>query len=223
MLIEIKNWATGETIYSMESVSLKEALEEAVLAGIDLSYAKLNRAELNGAKLNGAKLNGAKLNGAELNGAKLNGAKLNGAELNGAKLNGAKLNRAELNRAELNRAELNGAKADLYMTLVAAIPELPGLKKALMEGRINGSQYEGDCACLVGTIANIRHEDYATLKGITADSSRPSERIFLAIKKGDTPENNPIAKIILGWIEEFESYIYPVTGEPLKIIEVQNG
>jgi hypothetical protein len=31
----------------------------------------------------------------------------------------------------------------------------------------------------------------------------PAERWFLAIKSGDTPETNPVAKITLEWIDEF--------------------
>jgi hypothetical protein len=34
---------------------------------------------------------------------------------------------------------------------------------------------------------------------LEGDSNRPIERLFLAIKKGDTPETNPIAKIVHGW------------------------
>ena len=66
----------------------------------------------------------------------------------------------------------------------------------------------GDCACLVGTIANIRHKKYTELgNGLIPNSSRPAERWFMGIKKGDTPENNQISKITVEWIDEFQQLL----------------
>jgi Pentapeptide repeats (8 copies) len=209
IVIEIKRWTDGRVLYTAENASdVRTALEEAVRAGAKLNDAKLNGAKLNDAKLNdaelnGAKLNGAELNGAELNGAELNGAKLNGAELNGAKLNDAKLNGAKLNGAKLNGAKLNGAKLndvltpshalwvfrqDLWSILDMAPREVMGLRLAIVDGRIDGSTYRGDCACLVGTIANMRgvSVDGGAL-GIPTDSSRPAEQWFMPIREGMVP------------------------------------
>ncbi len=55
---------------------------------------------------------------------------------------------------------------------------------ALREGRVNGSTYTGECACLVGTIANVRRVDVELLE---KDSSRPAEVWFLMIYIGDKP------------------------------------
>jgi hypothetical protein len=64
--------------------------------------------------------------------------------------------------------------------------------------------YEGDCCCLVGTIANACGAPYRTLAGgLTPNSSRPAERWFLGIKPGDTPETSQIVAITVGWIDEF--------------------
>lgn len=96
---------------------------------------------------------------------------------------------------------LEGVKSDLFAVLKSSPREVAGLKKSLVAGKINGSVYEGECACLVGTIANLRRCDYRMLG---PNPSRPAERWFAAINPGDTPKNNPIAKIALDWVEEFQ-------------------
>ena len=93
-------------------------------------------------------------------------------------------------------------KADLWELLLHAIPEIPALRQAIIYGKVNGSVYEGECACLCGTIANVRGCNYQKLEGITPNSSRPAEAYFLGIKKGDTPKNNPMAKQVVEWIDE---------------------
>src|SRR3546814_18289519 len=70
------------------------------------------------------------------------------------------------------------------MILLGAQKEVPGLIKALKAGRVNGSTYSGECACLVGTIANVRGVDVDTLE---QDSRRPAEQWFLMIREGATP------------------------------------
>jgi hypothetical protein len=50
----------------------------------------------------------------------------------------------------------------------------------------------------------VRHEQYDALtNGLKPDFNRPAERLFLAIKKGDKPDTNPISKIVLEWTDEF--------------------
>ena len=93
-------------------------------------------------------------------------------------------------------------KADVWGLLLHAIPEIPALRQAIIDGKVNGSAYEGECACLCGTIANTRGCNYKDLAGITPNSSRPAEAYFAGVKKGDTPETNSISKEILGWIDE---------------------
>jgi hypothetical protein len=72
------------------------------------------------------------------------------------------------------------------MTLHHARAEVPGLIAALVEGRVDGSQYEGECACLVGTLANVRGAEYTTAFP-DFSSSHPAEQWFLMIRKGDKP------------------------------------
>jgi len=184
----------------------------AYLAGADLSGANLACAYLAGVTLAGADLTGATLAGAILAGAKLARATLAGATLAGAKLARANLACAYLAGADLSGADfadavnippsaLRATRADLFDVLLRAIPEVPALLAALREGRVDGSTYEGGCACLCGTIANVRGVNVDALD--FRDAGRPIETWFYAIEKGDTPENNASAKQAEKWIVEF--------------------
>ena len=129
---------------------------------------------------------------------------LRGADLSDADLSDADLSDAVLRGANLSDADLRSFKADFWAVLTTARKEIPGLVKAMREGRINGSTYEGDCACLVGTIANVRHVPVDTLE---RDSSRPAEQWFLMIKNGDKPNDDTGGGFALGkaleWAEEY--------------------
>ncbi|MFK4444666.1 hypothetical protein ABH944_004830 [Caballeronia udeis] len=180
-------------------------LRGAYLSGANLRDADLRDANLRGAYLSGANLRGAYLSGANLRDADLRDADLRDADLSGADLRGAYLSGANLRDADLRDADLRGAdllpiKADFIEVISRAPLEVPALIAALKEGRVDGSTYEGPCACLVGTIANTRGIDYRT---IAPDASRPAERLFMNIKKGDTPETNRVSAIALGWAEEW--------------------
>src|SRR3990167_4086808 len=179
---EIKSCLDVSILFTAETESLKLAVELAVSKKIDLSYANLVRASLDGANLLGASLDGATLVGASLDG-------------------------ASLVRANLDGARLDFIKHDFWAVLLCAPHEVEGLKKAIADGKINGSVYEGECACLVGTIANIKHCKYDSIKGLQPDVERPAERWFTGLKPGDTPDKSQIAKITLEWIEEFEGKI----------------
>lgn len=118
----------------------------------------------------------------------------------GANMEDADMRGAKLEYKQLILANLVEIKKDFIIILSTNRAEIPGLLTALKEGRVDGSTYEGECTCLVGTIAKIKKVDVATLP---RNSMRPAERWFLAIKKGDNPENNPFSKITCEWIEEF--------------------
>ncbi|HWL53838.1 MAG TPA: hypothetical protein VNQ90_15470, partial [Chthoniobacteraceae bacterium] len=114
---------------------------------------------------------------------------------------------ANLSRANLSRANLYAIKGDFFEILLNAPAEVAGLKAALIAGEVDGSTYFGDCCCLVGTLARVSGVAHDDIPGITPDASRPAERWFLAIRKGNTPENNAVAKLTLEWIEEFQAKI----------------
>ena len=211
MKLQIKSRFTGSILFEFEKEenTIKETVLKALEDGADLRDANLSDANLSGADLSDANLRGADLSNANLRDANLSGADLSGANLRDAYLSGANLSGANLRDAYLRGADLSGAdfdyiKADFYLILLDSQNEIEGLKQALISGKINGSTYEGECACLVGTLANIKHCDYRKLELIKPNASRPAERWFLGIQKGDTPENSTIAKITLEWIEYFQ-------------------
>ena len=179
-------------------------LSDAYLSGANLSGAYLRGANLRGANLRGADLSGANLSDAYLSDAYLSDANLSDAYLSGANLRGANLRGAYLRGANLSDANLRSFKADFWAILTTARKEIPGLITAMREGRIDGSTYSGECACLVGTIANVRHVSADTLE---QDSSRPAEQWFLMIKKGDKPGDDSgggfALQQALEWAEEY--------------------
>jgi hypothetical protein len=242
MKFEIKRQWSGNVLFSIETRSLRLAVEAAVNQSADLSGADLSGADLIGADLRNADLSGADLSGADLSGADLSGADLRNADLRNADLRNADLRNADLRNADLRNADLSGAdlrnadlrnadlrnadlsgavlrnadlsgavligavltpiKHDLWAALLAQPAEIAGLRQAITEGRVDGSQYSGACACLVGTIANTAGCAYNKLPKLKPDAERPAERFFLAIKPGDTPETSQLAKLAVEWIDE---------------------
>ena len=61
--IALKNRWTGDIIFRSTKTVLKDAVEEAVKSGVDLSWVNLGGADLSGVDLSGANLNGADLHG----------------------------------------------------------------------------------------------------------------------------------------------------------------
>jgi hypothetical protein len=183
-VVEIKHRYAGKVLLTYPKANL---------AGADLTRADLAGADLAGADLTGANLTRAYLAGADLAGADLTRADLTRAYLAGADLAGA----------NLTRADLDAIKKDFFEVLSVTPAEVPFLRKTLVTGRIAGTAYEGECRCLVGTIAEAKGCDYRNIPGLIPDASRPAERWFLAIRRGRTPENHPVAAITLGWIDEF--------------------
>jgi hypothetical protein len=188
-------------------------LSDAELSGANLSGANLRNADLSGADLCNAELSGANLRNADLSGAELSGANLRYADLSGAELSGADLSGANLRYADLSGADLSGAdlsykdlrvfKHDFWGILLQFKNEIPDLIKAIKEGKIDGSVYEGDCCCLMGTIAKIKKEDIEEDNFDIKDASSPIERWFTMIKPKMTPDNSFASKKALEWIEEF--------------------
>jgi Pentapeptide repeats (8 copies) len=168
--IAIKNRWTAEIIFECEADSLRVAVELAVSKRVSLRAADLSAANLSDANLRAADLSDANLRD------------------------------VNLRAANLSDANLRDAKEDYFEVLSSALLEVPGVFRALLEGHVDGSTYHGKCACLVGTIANVRKVDVDTLD---QNSTRPAERFFMAIRKGDTPENNPASALAAEWTREF--------------------
>ena len=92
----------------------------------------------------------------------------------------------------------------MFLLLIHAKSEIESLKKAIIDGKIDGSTYEGECACLCGTLEKTKNTDLKNKIFDLRDSSRPIEMFFQGIKKGDMPETNQFSKLALEWVEEFE-------------------
>ena len=187
----------------------------AVLAGVNLTGVNLTDADLRGSDLTGAVLTGAVLTGVSLAGANLTNTVLTSVDLTGSDLTNAVLTNTDIADAVLARVNLTGAnladavptrfREDVEAVLALAPNEVPGLLLALREGRIDGSCYDGDCACLVGTIANLRGVGPFGLGDLRPDADRPAERWFLAIRPGHTPERSHVVSITIGWIEAWQA------------------
>jgi Pentapeptide repeats (8 copies) len=198
----VSRWDSSVVLY--EHQTTQERQESGLALRDALEAASASDANLSGAYLSGANLRGANLSGANLRGANLSGANLSGAYLSGANLRGA----------YLRDANLSGFKTDLFDVLLRAPNEAAGVRAALVAGRVDGSVYEGECACLVGTIGKVRGVAFDELgNGIKPDSARPAEQWFMSINRGDTPENSQVVAITVEWIDEFLGLLAAARGE----------
>ena len=173
-------------------------LSYADLIHANLSYANLIDASLRSANLRSADLCGANIIDADLSYANLRDAYLSYANLCGANIIDADLRGADLRGADLSDENLRQFKHDVWGVLTYAKSEVPDLIKAIKEGRIDGSQYEGECCCLCGTL-----EKGLPAKMDIRDANSPAEQWFSMIKNGDTPENNFASEKALEWVQEW--------------------
>ncbi len=187
--------------YDSSKVLFECEIPDGVPSGLEARHA-LEKAAAAGSDLSGSNLRGSDLSGSNLRGSDLSGSNLSGCDVSGSNLSGC----------DVSGAYLQNIKTDFFDVLLRAPAEVAGLRAALIAGKVNGSTYKGDCACLVGTIANVRGvECYGLGNGIRPDSSRPIERWFLAITEGDTPETNQVSKIVVEWLDEFVELLAAAT------------
>lgn len=118
--------------------------------------------------------------------------------------------------ADLINANLSVIKNDFFVVLLHAIPEISFLRQNIIEGKIDGSTYDGECACLSGTLENAAKKNNGPLESKIVnqilgcrDSGRPIERFFLGIRPGDTPYTNQFSRLALEWLDEFSGLIQP--------------
>ena len=220
--IAIKSWLNGEVLfeYKKENNTIKDTVLEAIKTSANLTSADLTSADLRSANLRYADLRYADLRYANLRFANLRSANLTSADLTSANLTSADLTSADLRYADLRSANLRSANltsADLRSANLTKLPvsfinlasrdmlfifrslkkELPFLKEKLEKGEVDGTQYEGDCACLIGTLANADESIEKICESILYYDKglhNPSENWFWQIKKGDTDKNNQFAK-----------------------------
>jgi len=180
-------------------------LRNANLEDANLMYADLEGADLRNADLRNADLRNADLTYADLTGANLEGANLMFANLMYANLGGANLMFANLMYANLMYANLGGAKnipesyinqcsRDMLFVFEHLKTELPFLREKLVKGQIDGTQYEGQCACLIGTLAKgdkkCIQKTVSCIPFYIKGLHNYCEQWFFQIRKGDTPQNS---------------------------------
>jgi hypothetical protein len=128
----------------------------------------------------------------------LQDAVLRGADLRGAVLRGIK--------GDLPQAYVNEASREMLFIFEHLKSELPYLREKLVAGEVDGTQYEGDCACLIGSLGQGTSEGVDQVceaipyyeKGL----HNISEQWFWNIREGDTPESSPFAKQALKLIDD---------------------
>jgi Pentapeptide repeats (8 copies) len=123
--------------------------------------------------------------------------------LSGADLSWANLRDADLRNAInwQNTEWAREAKQQLRYVLGYCRPETPSLIEKIKSGGIDGTQYKGECCCLIGSLGDdlavSKIPDY--VKGL----HNHSEQLFWQIRKGDTPETSEFSKLALEVCMEF--------------------
>ncbi len=121
---------------------------------------------------------------------------------------------ADLRGADLYKLPtdfINQCSRDILFILQSLKKEMPFLKERLIAGEVDGSQYEGECACLIGTLANGDGGLEKVCKAIPfyeKGTQNMGETWFLNIRKGDTPENNEFVAHVIKLIEMVEKNDY---------------
>ena len=190
----------GSVLWESEKETIREAVVEKYKKDANLQDANLRSTNLRGTNLQGANLQGANLQGANLQGTNLQGTNLRGTDLRGTNLQGANLRGANLRGTDLKNLPqdfINQCSRDILFILGCLKSEVPALRKMLVEGKVDGTQYEGECACLLGSLANAdggMEKVCAAIPFYEKGTHNMGETFFLNIRKGDTPETNSFAK-----------------------------
>ena len=167
MKFEIKCRISGNTLFSVETQSLKMAVELAVKTGANLGGADLMGADLRDAVLRGAVLRNAVLRNADFRSANLRGADLMDANLSNADLGGADLMDANLRSANLRGANLRGADLMDANLMDANLMDANLMDVNLMDVNLRNADFRG--AVLRGAVlrnADFRNADFRGAGGI---------------------------------------------------------
>jgi hypothetical protein len=202
--LQIKTWG-GALLFEYESEdnSIRKTVEAAIAARADLSSANLSSANLSFADLSFANLSSANLSFANLSFADLSSANLRSADLRSADLRSAK---------NIPDLYVNLCSRDILFVFEHLKGELPGFREKLIKGEIDGTQYEGDCACLIGTLGKLDggvNKVCQTIPYYDKGLHNFGEQWFWQIHKGDTPENNTFSAHALKLLDS-------VLGTPAK-------
>jgi uncharacterized protein YjbI with pentapeptide repeats len=213
MLIQIRNWKTDEVIFELdkEYISFKDAVEEAIRQGVDLSYADLRGADLHGAKLKRANLSNADLSGADLRDADLYCANLEDSYLSGADLTGANIKYAWLDNVILD----NTIMPDFHM-VCPETGSFIGYKKIWRSKKYN---YQREF------IVKLEIPEDAKRSSSTTSKCRCSKAKVLEIK--DVKNSKTVDEItntnMLTCVYKAGEYVYPDSFDECRWHECSNG
>ena len=179
--IEIRRWDNNKLIICGEYESVRDCLEKnksksfyrANLRYADLSYANLSSADLSYADLRSANLSSANLSSANLRSANLRSAKY------------------------IPQSYINLCSRDILFILSHLKKEVPFLREKLIKGEVDGTQYEGKCSCLIGSLDNADggiEKVCAAIPFYEKGLDNYGEQWFFQIHKGDTSKNSFFAK-----------------------------
>ena len=83
--------------------------------------------------------------------------------------------------------------------------DLPRLREKLVAGEVDGTQYEGECCCLIGSLGQGTHEGVervaAAIPYYEKGLHNYGEQWFWQIRKGDTPDTSFFAAHALTLID----------------------
>lgn len=211
----------GKVLFEAEAYDQETLLNLAKEANIDLRgvdlydgllYEGLTDLNLEGANLEKgcllANVVNVSFKNANLSWLSLRSVGLINVDFTGACVNGVSFWGCKFVNASLRVANLEPIKSDLFLVLSQQPQEVRGLREAIISGAVDGSTYNAECACLVGTIANVKfgfeRDDVEELDlACRVDANSLAERWCLGIEQGDTPETSEISAITLEWIDEF--------------------
>jgi hypothetical protein len=196
---------------NMRGANMRGAnMRDANMRGADMRGANMRDADMRGADMRGADMRGADMRDADMRGADMRDADMRGADMRDADMRGADMRGADMRDIKINNITdlddyLNQCSRDMLFIFEHLRNELPGLRKALVEGKIDGTQYEGDCACLIGTLGNLDGGVDNVCEAIPyyeKGLNNYGEQWFWQIHEGDTPENNLFAAHALKLVDQ---------------------
>jgi hypothetical protein len=118
-----------------------------------------------------------------------------GANLKGACLKGAK---------NISQSYINLCSRDILFVLQHLKHEVSALRQLLIDGKVDGTQYEGECVCLFGSLANANGDMEKVCSAIPfyeRGLHNYGEQWFWQIREDDTPETNEFAAHALKLID----------------------
>ena len=211
MKFEIKHAWENEIRFSIEGDNWKLAFEAAVKRGQSFDACDLSGKDFTGVQIKYGEFYNSKFYNSKFDNSKFYNSKFYNSKFYNSKFDNSKFDNSKFDNSTFDKKSFAGlpsawliqCRDDLWSVLLTVPAEVAFLRKALMDGKVNGSSYTGECACLVGTISHARKCDIYSLGILKPNASRPAEQFFLNIREGGTPKKNPFAKLAVDWIDQW--------------------